>query len=487
MTNRDRDSVIVSSGRGGRCAMSMVVLLQVLRRPPYDAVRWWCRRGGHLSARPPPRPLQGRTASVRAVGAGVRRLLGVELHDQLLLDRGVDHLTGRDGVHEHAQLAADDLEPRGHGALAGAGLGDLERQHRAALLRHLDDVVLAHAVGRDVDLAAVDPDVAVAHQLAGHVAGLGEAGPVDHVVQPRLQDLEQDLTGLAGLAVGLFVVTAELLLQHAVDAAGLLLLTKLEQGLAVLGAAAAMLARRVGPDLDRALRGLALAALEEQLHLLAPAHAAVGSGVTGHVKYSCFVSSVTGQTRRRFLGRQPLCGCGVTSWICPTSRPVACRERMAVSRPEPGPFTKTSTLRMPCSCALRAAFSAAICAANGVDLREPLKPTWPAEAQLITLPFGSVIDTIVLLNVLLMCAAPWATFFFSLRRTFLAPAAVRALGGMSLRFLIVQWPVERVVRAAPALTGRCGSHGTAYFLPAFFLPAMVLRGPLLERALVLVR
>jgi hypothetical protein len=124
------------------------------------------------------------------------------------------------------------------------------------------------------------------HQLARHVAGLGEAGPVDHVVQPRLEDLEQNLTGLAGLAVGLFVVTAELLLQHAVDAAGLLLLTKLEQVLAVLGAPTAVLARRVRPDLDRALRGFALAALEEQLHLLAPAQAAVGSGIAGHVKYS---------------------------------------------------------------------------------------------------------------------------------------------------------------------------------------------------------
>lgn len=39
---------------------------------------------------------------------------------------------------------------------------------------------------------------------------------------------------------------------------------------------------------------------------------------------------------------------------------------------------------------------------EGVDLREPLKPTWPAEAQEITLPAGSVIETIVLLNVLLM-------------------------------------------------------------------------------------
>src|SRR3954449_3058818 len=110
------------------------------------------------------------------------------------------------------------------------------------------------------------------------------------------------------------------------------------------------------------------------------------------------------QTRRRLGGRQPLCGVGVTSWIDPTSRPVACRDRIAVSRPEPGPLTNTSTLRMPCSWARRAADSAAICAANGVDFREPLKPTWPAEAQEITLPDGSVIETIVLLNVLLICA-----------------------------------------------------------------------------------
>jgi hypothetical protein len=67
----------------------------------------------------------------------------------------------------------------------------------------------------------------------------------------------------------------------------------------------------------------------------------------------------------------------------------------------------------PHSCAARPARSAAICAANGVDLREPLKPTWPAEAQAMTAPVGSVIDTIVLLNVLLMCACPWATFLRS--------------------------------------------------------------------------
>src|SRR5438270_429053 len=113
MTNRDRDSVIVSSVRMGRCAMSMVFLLQVLRHPPYDAVRWWCRRGGHLSARPAVgavlRPSRVPPRACEWWGAGGLLLLGVELHDQLLLDRGVDHLAGRDAVHEHAQLAADDL------------------------------------------------------------------------------------------------------------------------------------------------------------------------------------------------------------------------------------------------------------------------------------------------------------------------------------------------------------------------------------------
>ena len=62
---------------------------------------------------------------------------------------------------------------------------------------------------------------------------------------------------------------------------------------------------------------------------------------------------------------------------------------MAVSRPEPGPLTKTSTRFMPCSMARRPAASAAIWAANGVDLREPLKPTWPAEAQLMTAPVSA--------------------------------------------------------------------------------------------------
>src|SRR3954469_18280881 len=61
------------------------------------------------------------------------------------------------------------------------------------------------------------------------------------------------------------------------------------------------------------------------------------------------------QTRRFLGGRQPLCGMGVTSLIARTSIPAVARARTADSRPEPGPGTRTSTVRIPVSFALLAA------------------------------------------------------------------------------------------------------------------------------------
>jgi hypothetical protein len=90
-------------------------------------------------------------------------------------------------------------------------------------------------------------------------------------------------------------------------------------------------------------------------------------------------------------------------------------------------------------------------------LREPLKPTLPAEAHDRTFPSRSEIAMIVLLNVDLMCATPCTTFFFSLRRTFFFFGAAKK----------------------PAFL-KC------YFL-AFFLPATVFFGPLRVRAFVWVR
>jgi hypothetical protein len=59
----------------------------------------------------------------------------------------------------------------------------------------------------------------------------------------------------------------------------------------------------------------------------------------------------------------------------------------------------TSTWRRPWSIPRRAACSAARWAAKAVPLREPLNPTVPALAEEITFPWGSVMLTIVLLNV----------------------------------------------------------------------------------------
>src|SRR5271169_4533858 len=105
-----------------------------------------------------------------------------------------------------------------------------------------------------------------------------------------------------------------------------------------------------------------------------------------------------GQMRRRFGGRQPLCGTGVTSEMLVILSPSAFNARTADSRPGPGPLIRTSRFLTPHSCAALPAASAATCAANGVDLREPLKPAPPDVAHDRAFPWRSVIVMIVLLN-----------------------------------------------------------------------------------------
>src|SRR3990170_7250116 len=113
--------------------------------------------------------------------------------------------------------------------------------------------------------------------------------------------------------------------------------------------------------------------------------------------------------RRRLGGRQPLCGTGVTSEMLVTFIPSAFNARTADSRPGPGPLMRTSRFFTPCSCAARPADSAATCAANGVDLREPLKPAPPEVAHESALPWRSVMVMIVLLNEAWTWAIPSVT------------------------------------------------------------------------------
>src|SRR6202161_976267 len=229
------------------------------------------------------------TVGVSAGGSGRSRryyLLRVELDYELFVDLGVDLGTDRERVPQDAHVVGDHLEPGRHDALADLGPGDHERGHLERLGGHLDDVVLAHPVGRDVDLPAVHREVAVRDQLAGHVAALGEARAEDHVVQAALKQLEHGLAGPAALGGRFDVVAVELPLEDAVDPARLLLLPDLRQVVAFLGAVPAVLARRVRPDLDRALGRVALGALQEELGLLPAAKLAVRACVSSHLSLS---------------------------------------------------------------------------------------------------------------------------------------------------------------------------------------------------------
>jgi hypothetical protein len=63
--------------------------------------------------------------------------------------------------------------------------------------------------------------------------------------------------------------------------------------------------------------------------------------------------------------------------------------------------------------ALAAASPAATWAANGVDLRDPLKPRAPADDQAMTFPAASVMVIMVLLKVAATWTTPVATFFLT--------------------------------------------------------------------------
>src|SRR5215471_11022252 len=128
-------------------------------------------------------------------------------------------------------------------------------------------------------------------------------------------------------------------------------------------------------------------------------------------------------TRRFFGGRHPLCGIGVTSEMLVIFRPQLLSARTADSRPGPGPPTRTSTFFTPCSCAATPAFSAATCAANGVDLREPRKPQPPDVAQESVFPWRSVIVMMVLLKEACTWAMPSRTFLRAFFGFFAPPAA----------------------------------------------------------------
>src|SRR3954453_16942644 len=286
-----------------------------------------------------------------AVGRAAGGLLRVELDDELLLHRRVDLRPLGVAQHLRRKSVVIRLKPRRNGGRQFGRVADRLGRARPSLDR--DHVVGANLVRGHVHAPPVDGPVSVQDQLARLPPRSREAEPHEHVVEPALQQAQQVLARHARLAARFCVVVAELLLEHAVVAAGLLLLPQLKPVLGLLRAAAAVLTRRVRAPLDAALVGEAALALQEELDALSTALLALCTTVAGH------------QTRLRLRGRQPLWAWGVTSRMPVTSRPAAWSERSAVSAPEPGPLTNPSPRSSPWSMPLRAAASAVTWAANG--------------------------------------------------------------------------------------------------------------------------
>lgn len=157
-----------------------------------------------------------------------------------------------------------------------------------------------------------------------------------------------------------------------------------------------------------------------------------------------------------------MCGTGVSSVMVVTTRPELSSPRTADSRPAPGPLIVTSTSLNPSNMAVLAASWAARVAANAEDLRDPTNPALPADAQEMTFPPGSVMVTMVLLNVAFTCTIPAGTFLAT--RFLVLPGLFFVVGFVA------------VVCLAKVKFSLSYFFATAAFLPAtvFFLPLRVL-------------
>ncbi len=158
-------------------------------------------------------------ASGRFVKTEFRRvpeLAGVKLDDELLVDERVDVGAVRDAGDSGFQLVLVHGQP----VLDRHGLREVGHAVHQLLRRWLatdfDHVAGLHLEAGDVNGAAIHLDMAVVDGLTGGLAAVAEASAVNHVVETSFQKLKKDDTGNTTAAGSFFVVTAELLFEHAV-------------------------------------------------------------------------------------------------------------------------------------------------------------------------------------------------------------------------------------------------------------------------------
>src|SRR5256885_1824338 len=156
--------------------------------------------------------------------------------------------------------------------MAGEFLRQLEHGELLAVFANGNFLARAHLVRRNINLAVVDCNVPVPHQLPRLAPRLCEAKTEHNVVKTPLQLLQQQFTRYALGASSLLKIVAELPFLREVDALRLLLFTQLQTVAHDLGFAVfPMLSRSEVALLDGTLIAKTLCAFEKQLHPLAAA------------------------------------------------------------------------------------------------------------------------------------------------------------------------------------------------------------------------
>src|SRR5262249_47899262 len=160
---------------------------------------------------------------------GFAFLLRIQFHDQLLIQLNLHEVFP---FGEALDLALQSftiyVDPVGSGRVRRGVAGGENRRVILARLPHRHNVADLDQSGGDVALAAVDFDVTMAHDLACLVAAGTEPDAINDAVQTALEVGHEVIAGDALLMRGLLEPAAELALQHAVDAANLLLFAKLQ-------------------------------------------------------------------------------------------------------------------------------------------------------------------------------------------------------------------------------------------------------------------
>src|SRR3979409_607262 len=125
-------------------------------------------------------------------------LLGIQLDDQLLVELYLNQIfafgMGQDAA---AKRIAVHFQPVGRRRVCGGVAGGQNGGVLLALFASLDHIVDAYLERRDVDLAAIHGEVAMADKLAGLGAAGAESHAIEKVFEPAFGGVQEGLAAAA--------------------------------------------------------------------------------------------------------------------------------------------------------------------------------------------------------------------------------------------------------------------------------------------------